>query len=89
MGETAAQCGGRLIAVDRPGYGQSDPRSDRTLLSWADDIVGLTDSLKINRFSIIGFSAGTPYTLACAHSLPSRVGNIALVAALAPCVRPL
>lgn len=84
MAEIAKQCCVRLIAVDRPGYGVSDPQAGRTFLSWANDVVVLTDVLGITRFSIVGFSAGTPYPLACAFSFPNRVIKIALVGALAP-----
>jgi len=84
MGEIAEQCGVRLIAVDRPGYGVSDSHRGRTFLSWVKDISVLMDALKISQFSIIGFSAGTPYSLACAYGLPERVKKIALVSTLAP-----
>lgn len=84
MAEMAAQCGVRLIGVDRPGYGLSDPHSDRTFLSWANDIENLTDKLEIAQFSIIGFSGGCPHALACAYKLPERVQQVALVAALVP-----
>lgn len=88
MAGIAKQCGVRLIAVDRPGYGVSDPHAARTFFSWANDIAALTDALGITRFSIIGFSAGTPYPLACALSFPNRVNNIALIGALAPVAVP-
>jgi len=84
MAEMAAQQGVRLIGVDRPGYGLSDPLPGRTLLSWADDIENLTDKLEIDRFSIIGFSGGCPHALACAYKLPERVQKVALAAALVP-----
>jgi len=84
MAETATECGVRLIAVDRPGYGLSDAQQGRTFFSWADDISALTDALGVETFSIIGFSGGTPYPLACAFRYPNRVNKIALVGALAP-----
>lgn len=84
IAEIAAQRGIRLIAVDRPGYGLSDPHPGRTFLSWADDIAALTDMLGIARFSIIGFSGGCPYALACAYKLPDRAKKIVLVGALVP-----
>jgi pimeloyl-ACP methyl ester carboxylesterase len=88
MGEIATQRKLRLIAVDRPGYGVSDPKADRTFLSWADDIEFLMDALKIKQFAIIGFSCGGPYPLSCAYRLPDRVGKIALVSSLAPLSAP-
>jgi len=88
MAEITAQREVRLIAVDRPGYGLSTPKHDRTFLNWADDIATLMDDLGIEHFSIIGFSGGTPYPLACAFRMPSRVQKIALVAPFAPLDAP-
>lgn len=88
MDKMATQRMIRLIAVDRPGYGVSDRKAGRTFLSWADDVEHLMDALKIRQFSIIGFSCGGPYPLACALRLPDRVGKIALVSTLAPLSAP-
>lgn len=84
MAQIVAQRGVRLIAVDRPGYGLSDPHPGRTFLSWADDMEALTDKLGIARFSIIGLSGGCPHALACAYKLSDRVSKVALAAALVP-----
>lgn len=84
MAGIAARRGVRLIAVDRPGYGLSDPQPGRTMLDWPDDIAVLADVLSLQRFAIIGFSGGSPYTLACAYRLPNRVTKIALAGAFAP-----
>jgi pimeloyl-ACP methyl ester carboxylesterase len=84
VAEIAQQCGVRLIAVDRPGYGVSGPHAGRTFLTWANDVAVLTAVLGITRFSIVGLSAGTPYALACAFCLPDRVRNIALAGSLVP-----
>ncbi len=78
----------RLIAVDRPGYALSNHKPERTLLSWADDIAVLTDALGIDHFSVIGFSGGTPYALACAYKHSDRVQKIALAGSLAPLNAP-
>ena len=74
----------RLINVERPGIGLSDPKPDRTLLDWPDDIAGLADALKLDRFAVLGGSAGGPYAAACAYKLPRRVTKLSLVSALAP-----
>jgi pimeloyl-ACP methyl ester carboxylesterase len=84
MVEIAARLGIRLIAVERPGYGLSDPQPGRALLDWPGDIAALTDALRLQRFAIIGFSMGSPYALACAYELSGRVTKIALAGALAP-----
>lgn len=84
MADIAARRGIRLIAVDRPSYGLSDPQRGRAMLDWPDDIAALTDALGLQRFAIIGFSGGSPYALACAYKLPGWVAKIALAGALAP-----
>lgn len=58
----------RLVSVDRPGLGVSDPAPDRTLDDWAADVRGLAADrdLPPDRLRIVGFSQGTPFALACA-----------------------
>ena len=74
----------RLIAVDRPGIGLSEPLPGRRLLDWPADVVQLAEQLGLRRFAIVGWSGGGPYALACGRSLPERVSAIALVSAPAP-----
>jgi pimeloyl-ACP methyl ester carboxylesterase len=80
----AAAAGVRLIAVDRPGIGRSDPQPGRRLLDWPADVAQLADALSLDRFAVIGYSAGGPYALACAHRLPERIASVALLAAMGP-----
>lgn len=84
MAEITARRGVRLIAVDRPGYGLSDPQPGRSMLDWPDDIAALADVLGMGPFAIIGFSMGSAYALACAYRLSGRVTKIALAGAFAP-----
>jgi pimeloyl-ACP methyl ester carboxylesterase len=84
MENVAERLGVRLIAVDRPGYGLSDAKHGRTLLDWADDVAALVDTLGIDMFSLIGFSMGTIYALACAYKLPQRINKVSLAGAFAP-----
>jgi len=82
------ELGIRLISTDRPGHGISDPQPDRKLLDWPDDIVQLADHLNIDKFHVLGWSAGGPHALACAYKFPDRVITGALVSGLAPPDRP-
>ncbi|CAN5184366.1 alpha/beta hydrolase [soil metagenome] len=74
----------RIISPDRPGYGLSDFKIDRTLLSWPDDIVELADKLNIHKFSIIGLSGGGPYAAVCAYKIPERIIKSGIVVGLSP-----
>jgi pimeloyl-ACP methyl ester carboxylesterase len=74
----------RLISLDRPGYGGSDPQPDRRIVDGADDIAAIADRLGIDRYSVIGWSSGGPYALACAVRDSARVTAVATVAGDAP-----
>lgn len=75
----------RLISADRPGMGDSSYDPDRTLLTWPKDIVALADSLKIQRFYVIGLGSGGPYALACVKEIPrERLVGAAVVSSLYP-----
>jgi pimeloyl-ACP methyl ester carboxylesterase len=83
--EDATEAAGvRLITVDRPGYGRSDPRPGRTLFDWVDDYGELADFLALSACPIIGWSGGGPYAMACAVRLPDRVPAIGLAASPGP-----
>jgi pimeloyl-ACP methyl ester carboxylesterase len=78
----------RIIAPDRPGYGQSDPRPGRSLLDWANDVQALADALDIQDFAVVGVSGGGPGALACAWKMPERIQTAGVVASPAPTNAP-
>jgi pimeloyl-ACP methyl ester carboxylesterase len=78
----------RLISVDRPGIGLSDPRPGRRVADWAVDAAGLADALGIERFAVMGHSVGGAYAAACAAGLPSRVTAAGLVSPIIPLDAP-
>jgi pimeloyl-ACP methyl ester carboxylesterase len=80
----AATAGIRLITVDRPGCGASDLQPRRTLLDWPADLAQLADTLGLERFAVLGHSAGGPYALACARALPDRISATGVVSGFAP-----
>ena len=80
----AASLGLRMIAVDRPGIGLSTPQPGRRLLDWPSDVGQLVDDLDIERFTVVGYSGGAPYALACAFRWPERVEVCGLVSGPAP-----
>ena len=86
-GKTTSECGVRLITVDRPGYGRSDPLPGRTLLGWADDVEQLLDALGVDACPVVGVSAGGPHALACAVRLPQRITRVGSVSGPGPIYR--
>jgi pimeloyl-ACP methyl ester carboxylesterase len=78
------ELGVRLITVNRPGIGLSDASPGRRLLDWPSDVSQLADALGVNRFTVLGWSAGGPFALACAYRLPSRVQAVGVMSGLAP-----
>jgi len=82
--DAAEQRGQRIIALERPGVGLSTHDRKRSLLSWADDVRALCDSLDLDRISVVGLSGGGPHVLACAHAMPERVVAACVLGGLAP-----
>ncbi|MDM5190526.1 alpha/beta hydrolase [Bacillus sp. DX4.1] len=80
----AKRLGIRLISIDRPGYGLSDPKRNRTVLDWADDVNELADQLQLQTYSIIGVSGGGAYAAACAYKIPERLQCVNMVSSVAP-----
>ncbi len=76
----AADLGVRLVAVDRCG----PPERARTLLSFACDVLGLADELALERFSVVGWSAGGPHALALAAAGGERIARAVVVAGMPP-----
>ncbi|KAF9887455.1 hypothetical protein FE257_010172 [Aspergillus nanangensis] len=77
----------RLITLDRPGVGESDPHVDEsgTPLSWPDDVAVVCNHLRVNKFSILAHSAGAIYALATALRIPQHIrGRIHLLAPWIP-----
>lgn len=75
----AAQNAIRLIAVDRPGIGLSDPNPGRTVVNWADDVAELCEQLGIGGFAAMGWSMGGQYALALGYALASSVTRVAVL----------
>ncbi len=80
----AQRRGVRVVAIDRPGFGLSDPAPLRSLRSWADDVATLASTLGIGRFAVLGVSAGGPYALACAYQIATRLTAVGIVGGLGP-----
>jgi pimeloyl-ACP methyl ester carboxylesterase len=77
--DATVEAGVRLIVPDRPGVGGSDPKVPRTIGEWPADVLELADLLGIQKFAIVGVSAGGSYAAACAALIPSRLTDVAIV----------
>jgi pimeloyl-ACP methyl ester carboxylesterase len=79
-----AERGVRLLGVDRPGYGRSDPNPRMTALGVADDVGVLCEVVGLDRVAVLGISVGAPFALACAIRFPQRVGSLLLISPMGP-----
>jgi pimeloyl-ACP methyl ester carboxylesterase len=86
--EVCRSLGIRLVTVDRPGFGRSDPKPGRSLLDWADDVQALADQLGVDQFAVVGPSGGGPFVAACAYRLPTRIKRAAIVGGAGPIDKP-
>jgi pimeloyl-ACP methyl ester carboxylesterase len=82
--EGANELGVHLLAVDRPGCGQSDLHLGRTLRDWPELLSGVADHFGFSQFHVLGVSGGGPYALASAWGLPERVVGAAVVSGAPP-----
>src|ERR1700722_5438960 len=76
----------RLIGVDRPGIGSSTPHRYPCILSFADDLRTIADTLGIDKMAVIGLSGGGPYALGCAAAMPDRIVVAGVLGGVAPTV---
>jgi pimeloyl-ACP methyl ester carboxylesterase len=71
----------RLVCVDRPGMGQSDPQQHRSYSGWADDLTAVADALGYHDFGVTGWSEGGPWALAAAAYIdPARLRHVSSIA---------
>jgi pimeloyl-ACP methyl ester carboxylesterase len=78
----------RLISIERPGYGVSDPNNFESVAAWVGDLERAAKVLGLDRFSLLGFSGGGVFALAGAAALPTHVDRVAVVGCPAPLTGP-
>jgi len=79
-----SKAGIRCIGIDRPGIGLSSFQKNRTVLDFVDDVEALAEHLNIEKFLLIGVSAGTPYALACSYKIPHKIIACGIISGVAP-----
>jgi pimeloyl-ACP methyl ester carboxylesterase len=71
--ERVSDAGLRVITYDRPGYGRSTRKPDRSVVDCVGDVAAIAEQLEIEHFAVTGGSGGGPHALAVAARLPERV----------------
>ncbi|HRD65894.1 MAG TPA: alpha/beta hydrolase [Candidatus Competibacter sp.] len=79
--------GVRLVALDLPGHGRSDPRPPGVYYHFVDfvpDVVAAADALGWGRFALLGHSLGGGIVSFVAGILPDRITQVAMIEGLGP-----
>jgi pimeloyl-ACP methyl ester carboxylesterase len=76
--------------LSQTAQGWVSPIFSRTAEFWIfrKDILALADYLNIERFSVLAYSLGGPYGLACAFSIPERLTKVGIVSGAAMFTEP-
>jgi pimeloyl-ACP methyl ester carboxylesterase len=81
---TARERGVRLLAVDRPGYGRSDPWPAHSVADAGAVVEAVLDDVGAATAGAVAFSGGAPYALATAATRPDRIDRVDIVAGATP-----
>lgn len=81
--DAALAAGFRIIAVDRPGIGDSDFRKMHGHSDFAPDVAALLEHLAIDRAGVMGWDGGATFALAFSHRYPQQVAFASLLAPVA------
>jgi pimeloyl-ACP methyl ester carboxylesterase len=79
-----AAAGVRLLTLDRPGYGRTDPVHAPTRAAIAADVAAFVAALGLDDLALVGWSAGGQFALAAAPLLGARMRSLTLLATPAP-----
>lgn len=77
------------VALDRPGYGLSDPFPGHRVADHAEDVRLVVGELGIGGFSVFGWSGGAGPALGVAAGLPDRVRRAVVGAGRGPVEAPI
>lgn len=79
--DTAVPASIRLLAVDRPGVGASDPVGIGGRENLADDLMRMVQTLAVGRIAVIGIGSGADEALSFADRHPEAVTTVIGVSA--------
>lgn len=74
----------RLLAIDRPGFGRSDPWPTRSVSDTGVIVDAVLDDAEARTAGVVAFSGGAPYALAAAATRPERIDRVDVVAGATP-----
>lgn len=80
----AHDLGIRVIAPERPGFGQSDPHNDYSFDAVAEDVVVLADRLGVRTAAVIAILSGVPSALQTAARLGDRARSVLICSGRPP-----
>jgi pimeloyl-ACP methyl ester carboxylesterase len=84
LDSAAATRGVRVLAPDRPGYGQSPPWPDRSVRDAEAFLTPLLDDAGVETAGLVAFSGGAPDALAAAAARPDRIDRLDIVSGATP-----
>jgi pimeloyl-ACP methyl ester carboxylesterase len=74
----------RLLTVDRPGYGGTDPVVEPRFDAVASDLSELAEALDLHEIALLGWSGGGQFALAAVPRLSPRLSSLTLICTPAP-----
>jgi pimeloyl-ACP methyl ester carboxylesterase len=80
----ARERGVRLLSLDRPGYGRSEPWPGRSLADAGAYVTTVLDDAGVDRCGVVAFSGGAPHALAVAATHGERIRAVDVVAGATP-----
>jgi pimeloyl-ACP methyl ester carboxylesterase len=84
ISDEAARIGIRIIAPNRPGVGRSEFIERKSALDSVADVEDVAKALRLDQFSLIGISGGTPYALAALSRIAHRVQTVTVISGMGP-----
>jgi pimeloyl-ACP methyl ester carboxylesterase len=72
----------RVIAMDTPGFGMSDPHPEPSIEAYAAAVLALLDTLGVDRAAVVGFHTGAGIAIELAASHAERVEAAILIGVL-------
>ncbi|WP_243700498.1 alpha/beta fold hydrolase [Halorussus pelagicus] len=82
--EAARRRGVRLLAVERPGYGDSTPRPERAPTDAGEYLRPVLDDAGVSRVGVVAFSGGASHALALGATCAELVTEIDIVSGATP-----